>query len=83
MWVYNQDTPDPHSHVARVITITLLFPVLAFLAIGFRFYVRLRLKRTLWIDDYAALSSAVLGGAYGAIAVARGYHHLLNRLISD
>lgn len=71
MWVYNQSTPDPHSHTATVITINILFPTLAFIAIAFRFYVRLRLKRTPWFDDYAALSSAVLGAVYGAIAVAR------------
>lgn len=71
MWVYNQSTPDPHSHTATVITINILFPTLALIAIAFRFYVRLRLKRTPWLDDYAALSSAVLGAAYGAIAVAR------------
>ncbi|BCR88879.1 putative integral membrane protein (Pth11) [Aspergillus chevalieri] len=71
MWVYNQSTPDPHSHTATVITINLLFPALALLAIAFRFFVRLRLKRTPWLDDYAALSSAVLAGVYGAIAVAQ------------
>lgn len=71
MWVYNQSTPDPHSHTATVITISILFPALALIAIAFRFYVRLRLKRTPWFDDYAALSSAVLGAVYGAIAVAR------------
>ncbi|OJJ81807.1 putative integral membrane protein (Pth11) [Aspergillus glaucus CBS 516.65] len=71
MWVYNQSTPDPHSHTATVITISILFPALALIAIAFRFYVRLRLKRTPWFDDYAALSSAVLGAVYGAIAVAQ------------
>lgn len=81
MWVYNQSTPDPHSHTATVITINLLFPALALLAIAFRFFVRLRLKRTPWLDDYAALSSAVLAGVYGAIAVAREPDPKLFRLM--
>lgn len=81
MWVYNQFTPDPHSHTATVVTINILFPALALIAIAFRFYVRLHLRRTPWLDDYAALSSAVLGAAYGAIAVARKSMSKLIRLI--
>lgn len=70
-WVYNLSSPDPHSHVPRMIAINLIFPLLAVLAVAFRFFVRFRLKRTPWVDDYAALSSAVLVAVYGGLAIAR------------
>lgn len=70
-WVYNLSSPDPNTEVPRVIAICIVFPVLSLLAVAFRFFVRLRLKRTPWVDDYAALSSAVLVSAYGAVAIAR------------
>lgn len=70
-WVYNLPSPDPHSHVPRVIAICIIFPLLALLSVAFRFFVRIRLQRTPWVDDYAALSSAVLVAAYGAVGIAR------------
>lgn len=70
-WVYNLASPDPNSDVSLVIAISLVFPVLALLAVGFRFFVRIRLKRTPWYDDYTVLSSALLVAAYGAVAIAR------------
>ncbi|RHZ59823.1 putative integral membrane protein (Pth11) [Aspergillus thermomutatus] len=70
-WVYNLKTPDPHSHVTRVIAICLVFPLLAFLAVILRLYVRIHTKRAAWLDDYASLFSAILALAYGAIAIAQ------------
>lgn len=70
-WVYNLSSPDPNTEVPRVIAICLVFPVLSLIAVAFRFFVRLRLKRTPWVDDYTALSSAVLVSAYGAVTIAR------------
>lgn len=72
-WVYNLASPDPKSEVPRVIAICLVFPVVALLAVAFRFFVRLRLKRTPWLDDYAVLSSALLVAAYGAVTIARTF----------
>ncbi|PKX95945.1 putative integral membrane protein (Pth11) [Aspergillus novofumigatus IBT 16806] len=68
-WVYNLKTPDPHSQVPRVIAICLVFPIVAFLAVLLRLYVRIHTKRAGWVDDYAALSSSILAIAYGAIAI--------------
>ena len=76
MWVYNLDSPDPDTQVPRVIAINVVFPVAALLAVAFRFIVRLRLKRTPWVDDYAALSSAVLVAVYAAIAIAREFNRV-------
>ena len=73
MWVNHLDLPDPNNRVPRVIAINVVFPVAALLAVAFRFFVRLRLKRTPWVDDYASLSSAVLVAVYGAIAIAREF----------
>ncbi|GIK06360.1 hypothetical protein Aspvir_002008 [Aspergillus viridinutans] len=70
-WVYNLKTPDPHSQVPRVIAICLVFPIVAFLAVLLRLYVRVVTKRAGWVDDYASLFSSVLGIAYGAIAIAQ------------
>lgn len=71
--MYHLDPPDPNNRVPRVIAINVVFPVAALLAVAFRFFVRLRLKRTPWVDDYASLSSAVLVAVYGAIAIAREF----------
>ncbi|EAW15669.1 putative integral membrane protein (Pth11) [Aspergillus fischeri NRRL 181] len=70
-WVYNLKTPDPHSQVPRVIAICLVFPIVAFLAVLLRLYVRIHTKRAGWVDDYAALFSSILAIAYGAIAIAQ------------
>lgn len=70
-WVYNLHTPDPNSEVPRVIAICLVFSITAFLAVCLRFFVRLRTKRTPWIDDYAVLASSVLTFAYAGITIAR------------
>lgn len=70
-WVYNLKTPDPHSHVPRVIAISLAFPIAALLAVLLRLYARIYTKRAAWVDDYAALFSAILAIAYGGIAIAR------------
>ncbi|GIJ90036.1 hypothetical protein Asppvi_008985 [Aspergillus pseudoviridinutans] len=70
-WVYNLKTPDPHSHVPRVIAICLVFPIVAFLAVLLRLYVRIHTKRAGWVDDYASLFSSILAIAYGAIAIAQ------------
>ncbi|PYH93080.1 hypothetical protein BO71DRAFT_291755, partial [Aspergillus ellipticus CBS 707.79] len=68
-WVHNLNTPDPNSHVPRVIGLCLGFSTLACLAVGLRLYVRMHTKRSTWVDDFAALSSAVFGLAYAGVAV--------------
>ncbi|GFF76847.1 hypothetical protein IFM53868_01942 [Aspergillus udagawae] len=70
-WVYNLKTPDPHSQVPRVIAICLVFPIVAFLAVLLRLYVRVHTKRAGGVDDYASLFSSILAIAYGAIAIAQ------------
>ncbi|GFN20583.1 hypothetical protein AtubIFM55763_005691 [Aspergillus tubingensis] len=70
-WVHNLAHPDAHSHVARVIAICLTFSISAVIALLLRFYIRLHSKRALWLDDYSAACSAVLGLAYAGIAVAQ------------
>ncbi|RAL17381.1 putative integral membrane protein (Pth11) [Aspergillus homomorphus CBS 101889] len=68
-WVHNLERPDPHSHVPRVIAICLTFSISAVLAVVLRLYIRWHTKRPIWVDDYAAACSAVLGMAYAGIAV--------------
>lgn len=70
-WVRNLAHPDPHSHIARVIAICLVFSISAVIAVGLRLYIRLHTKRALWFDDYAVVCSAVLGIGYAGISVAR------------
>ncbi|RDK38987.1 integral membrane protein [Aspergillus phoenicis ATCC 13157] len=70
-WVHNLAHPDAHNHVARVIAICLTFSISAVIALVLRLYIRLHSKRALWLDDYSAACSAVLGAAYAGIAVAR------------
>lgn len=70
-WVYNLHKPDPNSKVAQVIAICLIFPLLAFLAVILRFYVRRRTERSLWVDDYAVLGSTILTFAYAGITIER------------
>ncbi|KAF7158072.1 hypothetical protein CNMCM5623_002584 [Aspergillus felis] len=70
-WVYNLETPDPNSQVPRVIAISLVFPIVAFLAVLLRLYVRIYTKRAGWVDDYASLFSSILAIAYGAITIAQ------------
>jgi hypothetical protein len=74
-WVHNLHEIDPNSDIPRVIAICLVFSILAFLAVCLRFYVRVRNNRFPWIDDYAALASALLTLAYAGIAVARESTH--------
>ncbi|KAL4879309.1 hypothetical protein BJY04DRAFT_220165 [Aspergillus karnatakaensis] len=70
-WVYNLDTPDPNNHIARVISVCVVFATAACAAVGLRFYVRIWAKKSVGLDDYAALSSALLGVAYAGLAVAQ------------
>ncbi|KAL5363007.1 hypothetical protein BJX96DRAFT_177689 [Aspergillus floccosus] len=70
-WVYNLVTPDPNSHVARVIAVCLTFSLSALLAVGLRMYIRVFVKRSVWVDDYACCFSAVLSVAYASISVAQ------------
>lgn len=72
-WVYNLDTPDPNSQIPRVIALSLIFSILAFLAVCVRFYVRFQTRRTPWFDDYSALLSSLLTLAYASIMIARKY----------
>ncbi|GFN12279.1 hypothetical protein AtubIFM54640_009541 [Aspergillus tubingensis] len=70
-WVYNLTVPDPHSHVSRVIAICLVFSITACLAVFLRLYIRIHTKRSAWLDDFAALWSALLAMTYAGIAVAQ------------
>jgi hypothetical protein len=70
-WVYNLETPDPKSEINQVIAISLVFPIAALLAVALRFYIRIHTKRSVWLDDYAALYSAVMVSGYGGNTIAR------------
>ncbi|RAL02664.1 putative integral membrane protein (Pth11) [Aspergillus ibericus CBS 121593] len=70
-WVHNLTVPDPHSHVPRVIAVCLTFSITACLAVAMRLYIRIDMKRSAWVDDFASLWSAVLAMAYGGVAVAQ------------
>lgn len=70
-WVHNLHTVDPDSHIQRDIAVCVLFMGLSLVAVALRFWVRLQTNRCPWADDFAALSSAVLGAAYTGIAVGR------------
>ncbi|KAB8073515.1 hypothetical protein BDV29DRAFT_175256 [Aspergillus leporis] len=70
-WVYNLETPDPKSEINQVIAISLVFPIAALLAVALRFYIRIHTKRSVWLDDYAALYSAVMVSGYGGNTIAQ------------
>ncbi|KAL4955571.1 hypothetical protein BDW69DRAFT_182415 [Aspergillus filifer] len=70
-WVYNLHEPDPHDHISLVIGLCIAFSSTAILAVAARFHVRIWVKKNVWIDDYAALFSSVLGMAYAGLAVAQ------------
>ncbi|KAL2216001.1 hypothetical protein M432DRAFT_647162 [Thermoascus aurantiacus ATCC 26904] len=70
-WVYNLKDPNAPTSAPRLIAICVVFSTAAFLAVALRFYVRYTTQRALWVDDYAALSSAILGAAYSGIAIAQ------------
>ncbi|KAE8348187.1 hypothetical protein BDV28DRAFT_164873 [Aspergillus coremiiformis] len=63
-WVYNLERPDPNSDTLEVITICLVFPITALVAVALRFFIRIHTKRSIWLDDYAALYSAVMVSGY-------------------
>lgn len=58
-WVYNLEDQNAPTQAPRLIAICITFSTVALLAVVLRFYVRLRTKKGLWIDDYASLFSAV------------------------
>ncbi|KAE8358530.1 hypothetical protein BDV27DRAFT_150364 [Aspergillus caelatus] len=68
-WVYNLEKPDPHSDFGQVIAICLVFTIAALLAVALRFYIRIHTKRSLWLDDYAALYSALMVTGYGVSSI--------------
>ncbi|KAE8165061.1 hypothetical protein BDV40DRAFT_259305 [Aspergillus tamarii] len=68
-WVYNLEKPDPHSEFGQVIAICVVFMIAALLAVALRFYIRIHTKRSLWLDDYAALYSALMVTGYGVSSV--------------
>lgn len=70
-WVHNLHENDPNNEIPRVIAISLVFSITAFLAVCLRFFVRLRTKRRPWYDDYAALIGSILTLVYASITVAR------------
>ncbi|KAL2811444.1 hypothetical protein BJX63DRAFT_422415 [Aspergillus granulosus] len=63
--------PDPDNEIPWVIAIFLTFSIVACVAAALGFYVRMWVKKSVWVDDFAALSSALLGMAYAGLAVAR------------
>ncbi|KAL4793198.1 hypothetical protein BDV19DRAFT_400090 [Aspergillus venezuelensis] len=70
-WVYNLHKPDPNDHVSLVIGLCIAFSSLAIIAVAARFHVRIWVKKNVWVDDYAAAFSSVLGMAYAGLAVAQ------------
>ncbi|KAL4908219.1 hypothetical protein BDW74DRAFT_147073 [Aspergillus multicolor] len=70
-WVHNLHTPDPNSHISRVNGVCLSFAIAACLAVALRFYVRIYVKKSLWVDDWATLSSAILEAVYAGLTVAQ------------
>ncbi|KAB8260881.1 hypothetical protein BDV32DRAFT_149042 [Aspergillus pseudonomiae] len=68
-WVYNLDKPDPQSEISQVIAVLLVFTIAALLAVALRFYIRIHTKRALWLDDYAALYSAIMTAGYCASSI--------------
>lgn len=72
-WVHNLQAPDPNNHIARVIAVCMTFASASLVAVALRFHVRIWIRKAVWIDDYAALLSAVLAMAYACVAVAREF----------
>lgn len=70
-WVHNLQARDPNDHTARVIAVCMVFASASLIAVALRFHVRIWVKKAVWMDDYAALFSAVLTMAYASLAVAR------------
>ncbi|KAJ5806838.1 hypothetical protein N7474_010430, partial [Penicillium riverlandense] len=71
-WIYNFHGHDQGDETVLIIVINLLFPILAVFAVILRFYVRYFTNRSPWVDDYAALSSALLTlGRAGLVIAAR------------
>lgn len=70
-WVHNLDAPDPNSQIPRVIAVSLVFSITAFLAVCVRFWVRFSTRRMPWFDDYFAVLSSLLTLAYASIMIAR------------
>ena len=70
-WVYNLQTPDPDSHIPRVIAISMVFAGVACLTVALRFHVRIWVKKAVWVDDFAALFSALMAVGYAGLIVAR------------
>ncbi|KAB8232066.1 putative integral membrane protein (Pth11) [Aspergillus alliaceus] len=70
-WVYNLEKSDPHSEIPQVVAICVVFPFAALVAVALRFYIRIQTKRSLWLDDYAALYSAVIVSGYGGNTIAQ------------
>ncbi|KAJ5182546.1 hypothetical protein N7492_000162 [Penicillium capsulatum] len=70
-WVHNLHESDPNSQIPRVIAISLVFSIVAFLAVCLRFYVRFHTRRVPWYDDYSALLGSLLTLAYASIMIAQ------------
>lgn len=77
-WVHNLHAPDPNNHIARVIAVCMTFASASLVAVALRFHVRIWVRKAVWIDDYAALLSAVLAMAYACVALAREFHSTFN-----
>ncbi|KAJ5605173.1 hypothetical protein N7510_010327 [Penicillium lagena] len=59
-WIHNFHGHDPGDETVLIIAIDCVFPIIALLAVFLRFYARRFTNRSPWVDDYAALSSAIL-----------------------
>ncbi|CAG7966930.1 unnamed protein product [Penicillium salamii] len=70
-WVHNLQDSDSHHGIRRVITICVVLPTIALLAVCLRLGIRMNRKRTLWVDDYAALISVLLTWTYAGISLAQ------------
>ncbi|KAL4935401.1 hypothetical protein BDV06DRAFT_217461 [Aspergillus oleicola] len=70
-WIYNLEKPDPNDHISLIIGLCITFSSAAIVAVAARFHVRIWVKKNVWVDDYAALFSSLLGMAYAGLAVAQ------------
>jgi hypothetical protein len=72
-WVYNLHGDDPGNETVLIIVICVVFPSLAVAAVLLRLYVRRFTNRPLWVDDYAALSSAIFTVARAGLVIYREF----------
>ncbi|KAK2595730.1 hypothetical protein N8I77_013755 [Diaporthe amygdali] len=78
-------TPAPNSLGAAVVTVAWVFAALAIVTVAARFYVRLKIVRKLFRDDYVILVTftfAIINSAFVTISVWWGLGHHISALVS-